>query len=246
MKTPRCIVVQFVVLCAALIPSGVPAQTKADSLQMMNDAIKTMFDTEGIEVKPSYTFQHRVRYNTLKTGWKGEKRETIDLLFTDGSGVIGMKTRVEEEGRSADLLMVFDHTERTSLTFMHTDTLDMCMRMRIPDPFKETAPRKVHYMKTKKKRKIAGKEAYQWTAETDMETIELWIAPNQGDLAPVWKAWGKMQGQRSVGDGDFEQGLLLAGSLKKKDGEKPYAEFEALEVKLNEPYTFSSEGYTVR
>jgi hypothetical protein len=246
MKMHKRVIGTVALLFSGLLVTGLSAQTKADSLQMMNDAIKTMFDTEGIEVKPSYTFQHRVRYNTLKTGWKGEKRETIDLLFTDGSGVIGMKARVEEEGRSADLLMVFDHTERTSLTFMHTDTLDMCMRMRIPEPFKETATRTVHYTKTKKKRKIAGMEAYQWTAETDKETIELWIAPMQNDLAPVWKAWGKMQGQRSVGDGDFEQGLLLAGSLKKKDGEKPYAAFEATEVKLNEPYTFSSEGYTVQ
>jgi len=235
-----------VVLALLLVPCLLHAQTKADSLQMMNDAIKTMFDTEGIEVKPSYSFQHRVRYNNFKTGWKGEKRETIELLFTDGSGVIGMRTQVEEEGRTADLLMVFDHPGLTSLTFMHTDTLDMCMRMRIPDPFKGSEPRTVDYKRTKKKRTIAGMQAHQWTAETDKETIELWIAPLQNDLAPVWKAWGKMHGQRSVGDGDFEQGLLLAGSLKKKEGEKPYAEFEALEVKLNEPYTFSSEGYIVQ
>jgi hypothetical protein len=34
--------------------------------------------------------------------------------------------------------------------------------------------------------------------------------------------------------------------LKKKDGEKPYASFEALDVKLNEPYTFSTEGYQIQ
>ncbi len=233
-------------ICVLLAGSTLFAQEKTDSLRVVTESLRTMFDTKDIPVLPSYTFQHRVHYTSFKISWKGEQNEAFDLLFNTGSGIIGMRTQREEEGRKMDMLLVFDHPALTSVSFVHSDTLNVAMRMRIPDPTKGKAPGVVNFKKTKEQRTIAGQQATKWTAEDGNELIELWVAPVAMDVAPVFKAWGKLHGQSEVTKGDFESGLVLAGSMKYKDGEKAHFTFEATEVKLDTPYTFSTEGYTVQ
>lgn len=234
----------------AFLLSAVPALrsqplTKEDSLRLMNESIRQMFDTKGIEVAPSYSFQHRVRYDLFKHSWKGAKRDTIDLFFSDGSGVIAMGATVAEEGRSGRMLMVYDHPALVSLTFLDTDAEDMCMRMRIPDPYKGQAPAEVPFVRTGERRTIAGLEAEAWRADTGKETVTLWMAPMAGDTRPMMRAWAKMHGQRTVGEAGIA-GLMLAGTLTRTGEAEPYARFEALEVRLNDPLVFSTAGYQVQ
>lgn len=222
------------------------AQDSTDSLRVVTESLRTMFDTKDIAVLPSYTFQHQVHYTSFKISWKGEQNEAFDLLFNTGSGIIGMRTQREQEGRKMDMLMVFDHPALTTVNFVHSDTLNVAMRMRIPDPSKSKEQGVVNFKKTKEQRTIAGQRATKWTAENGNEDIELWVAPVAVDVAPVFRAWGKLHGQPEVTRGDFESGLVLAGSMKYKEGEKAHFTFEATEVKLDTPHNFSSEGYTVQ
>ncbi|MCC7501179.1 MAG: hypothetical protein IT229_01530, partial [Flavobacteriales bacterium] len=135
------------------------AQEKTDSLRVVTESLRSMFDTKDIPVLPSYTFQHQVHYTSFKISWKGEQNEDFDLLFNTGSGVIGMRTQREQEGHKMDMLMVFDHPALTTVNFVHSDTLSMAMRMRIPDPTKGKAPGVVNFKKTKEQRTIAGQQA---------------------------------------------------------------------------------------
>lgn len=212
----------------------------------MNESIRQMFDIRGIEVAPSYTFEHRVRYDLFKHSWKGAKRDTIDLYFSSGSGVIAMGARVAEEGRTGNMLMVYDHPQLVSLTFMDTDGEDLCMRMRIPDPYKGQAQPEVPFARTGKRRTIAGLEAEEWRADTGKETVTLWMAAVAGDTRPMMRAWAKMHGQRPVGEAGIASGLMLAGTLTRNGEAEPYARFEALEVRLNDPLVFSTAGYRLQ
>ncbi len=240
-------ILRHLLLPAVLLPGLVAAQpaTKEDSLRLMNESIKAMFDTKDITVEPSYSFQHLVRYQSHKTSWKGPKDEVVEVHFSDGSGLIGVGSHVEEHGQSANMFLVFDHPHLTSLTFMDSDE-DVCMRMRVPDPWSSSPRPVVVFKRTGAKRTIAGMEAHQWTSETDKDMVEVWVAPMQNDLRPLWRAWAKLNGQPAVGGGDYENGLVLAASLKKKDGSEPYAHFEALEVKMNAPLVFETKGYAVQ
>lgn len=235
----------WLLVLALSAPAMLRAQTDGDSLRMVANSFMTMFDTKDIAVPPSITFQHQVKYASKEFSWKGEQNEVLHLLFNEGSGVIGVRSEREAEGRHMEMFIVCDEPALTTVNFVHADTLKMAMRLRIPDPFKDQKPKRVKFDRTDSTLTIAGMRTTKWVSNTGKETIELWVAPMKG-LRAVDKAWGKLHGQPEVADGDYEEGLVLKARMKYNEGTETHTQFEATEVRLDTPYTFSSEGYVVQ
>lgn len=234
------LVVLAVCSCASL-----RAQTTDDSLRMAANSFMRKWVTKDIAIRPSITFQHQVSFVSKEFSWKGEQNEVIHLKFNDGSGIIGVGSERELEGGHLELFIVCDEPALATVNFMHADTLDLAVLFLFPDFFKDKKRKKVKFDRTDSTLTIAGMPATKWVSNTEKETIELWVAPMKG-LRPVAKAWGKLHGQPQVADGDYEEGLVLKARMKYNEGTETHTQFEATEIKLNTPYTFSSEGYAVQ
>lgn len=221
------------------------AQSDADSLRMVMGSLSTMFDTDDIVVAPTYTFQHSVRYASREFSWKGENKELMTLHYNEGSDLIGVDSEREVEGRKVRMMIVCDHARLTTINFVDADTVHLAMRMRVPDPFKGKAPRTAHFERTDSTLTIAGIPARKWVHTDDKEVVELWMSARPG-LGPVCKAWGKLNGQPHIAEGDMEEGLVLKARMRYVNGEGPHTEFEAIDVRIGEPYTFRTEGYIVQ
>lgn len=220
------------------------AEKSTDSLAMAMEAFAKMMEMNTLEVKPTYTFEHNVRYIAEKVKWGEKETEDMVLYFNASSAQIAASQKVEEEGHHTELFMVFDLDSLVMVNFMRTDTMSICMPMRLPDFGGKKADKVKPFKATGKERTIAGMKSREWLSEDEHEETRFWIAESSvGDLSKVYKAFGKLHGKPALLHGDHASGLVLAGIFKRKDADAPYYSFEATEVKLNTPFTFSSEGY---
>jgi hypothetical protein len=158
----------FLPTVLVLLASSVRAQTETDTAAIM-DAFSKMFDPSGVEVKPSYTFQHSVDYTTKEDKWGSTEKEEMELFFNPGSAQIAIRQETDEEGRHVEMFLVFDLDTRTTVTFVHSDTMNLCMPMRLPDFGEGEPPKTTHFKATGKSRTIAGMKANEWVSNDDEE-----------------------------------------------------------------------------
>lgn len=215
---------------------------EVDSAAIMG-LFNTLFDPNAVEVLPEYRFDHGIHYKATKVDFMDAvENEEYDLYFRADAPYIGMATVREEEGKRADLFVAFDHVAKSMATFVSADTVRACMRMKMPEFGKEKKGPK--FKKTGRQRNIAGMETVEWLAEEDGEETRLWVAESTvGDMGAIFHAFGDLHGKGSIERGEFGEGMVLAGSVKRKDADKPHYEFEATEVRLNAPFVFRNEGY---
>lgn len=225
------------------------AQTpQDDTTAAIAKALEALFKPGDVPVEPVYRFEHSVKYTTAKTGFDGEtKREEMELFFSGASPVVAMKAQRNEEGHTMDMFLVFDGETRNSANFMHSDTMNVCMRMRMPDLGKSKTPAEVkHLVATGAHRTIAGHDAAEWLYDSGTEETRLWLADVPGvDLARMQRSLGKVHGMPVLGYGDQPSGVLLAYSEKRKDAEAPHETMEAQEVRLNTTFEFPTAGYRI-
>lgn len=230
----------LLMLCP-FVPAKAQDEEELDSAALMN-ALMEMFNSDAVTVKAEYVFGHNVHYKSGKTTWEGEEKEEFDLYFSSGSQEIAMAQVIEKDGETGNLFAVFDLSTNAMASFIEVDTMKMCMRMKLPDTG-DKGPGPV-FTRSGKSKRIAGHEAFEWTATDDGEEVRLWIAESTvGDLGPVFSAFGDLHGQGGIQRGEYGGGLVLAGSSRKTEGTKPHFTFEATKVELNKPFTFKSEGY---
>lgn len=234
-------------LALLLLPSPIApllAQGNAaiDSVALMN-AMMELFNSDAVKVEPAYDFQHQVSYISAQTSLLGEeKKEAFTIHFSTGSSVIGIFQDMTEHKTPGQMFVVFDAGRMTTASFITTDTMRMCMRMKIPDLGEEE--KQTRFKASGMERDIAGLKAKEWVAKSKKDETHLWIADSEvGDLGVVFKAFGKINGKPALGEGEYGNGLVLAGTFLRAGETAPFYSFEAQEVKLNTPYGFSSEGY---
>lgn len=245
MRNPRSV---LLALCLGFSAQAFPQTAQDDTTAATAKALDALFKPGDIRVEPVYRFEHSVEYATTKTGYDGEtKREAMELFFSGASPMVAMKAQRDEEGHVMDMFLVFDGETRNSANFLHSDTMNVCMRMRMPDLGKSKAPAEVkHVVATGAHRTIAGHEAAEWLYDSGTEETRLWLADVPGvDLARMQRSLGKVHGMPVLGYGDQPSGVLLAYSEKRKDAEAPHETMEAQRVKLNTTFEFPTAGYRI-
>jgi hypothetical protein len=234
-------------LCSALSSTVFcSGQTPQDSMKMAFDAIVQAMNGDGVEAKESYMFQHSLSVSSYKESLLHDAEvETQTFYFTTGSGVVGMGSQEQHEGKDVRAMVVYDMALGTMVSCSDVDTLHVGMKMRMPDLFKDKQPIVLAYAPGGSKRIIAGQEAQSYVATKGTETITVWIAPSTiGDLALVYDAWGKLNGDPEIKEGDFPNGLVLAAYWQRTDEKEAHEWFEVQQLSLNTPFTFSTKGYT--
>jgi hypothetical protein len=213
-----------------------------DSVALMK-AMVDLFNSDAVKVEPVYTFQHQVSYTSEQTSLLGEeKKEAFTIHFSAGSEVIGIFQDMSDRNTPGQMFLVFDAGKMTTASFIKTDTMQLCMRMKVPDIGEEKEP--VRFKASGKEREIAGMKAKEWVLEDKEEETHLWIADSEvGELGTAFRAFGRINGKPALGRGAYGNGLVLAGTFLRAGESAPFYSFEAKEVKLNTPYTFSSAGY---
>lgn len=232
----------FLSLLTPAAPLAAQVGEGIDSVALLN-AMMELFNSEAVKVEPVYAFQHQVSYTSEQTSPLGdERKEAFTIHFSTGSQVIGILQDMSHHGTPGQMFVVFDAQQMTTASFIKTDTMQLCMRMKIPDMGGEG--RQVRFKASGKERGIAGMQAKEWVSEGKEDGTHLWIADSEvGDLGGVFKAFGKINGKPSLGAGAYGNGLVLAGTFTRTGEEAPFYSFEAQQVKLNTPFVFSSEGY---
>lgn len=240
MHVLRPLVILFSLIAAA--PLAAQEEQHVDSAALMN-AIMGLFNSNAVKVEPAYTFQHRIAYDLEKTDVLGERENgSFTFYFSGTSPVIGMHQEYAEEERPGELFLVFDPATRGTASFVHADTLKVCMRMTVPTSGDRSSP--TVFKPTDRERAIAGLKAREWISTSDAEEVHLWIAESPvGDVQGAFHAFGKVHGKPALGDGGFGNGLVLAGRFIRTGEQAPYYTFDAREVKLDTPFVFRSEGY---
>ncbi|MBS1581666.1 MAG: hypothetical protein JST66_05630 [Bacteroidetes bacterium] len=226
----------------AAAPLAAQEEQPADSAAIMN-AIMGLFNSDAVKVEPTYAFQHRIAYDLEKTDPFGEHaNEPFTFYFSTTSPVIGMYQEYKNEERPGELFLVFDPATRGTASFVHADTLKVCIRMTMPT-FGDRSAAAV-FKPTDREREIAGLKAREWMSTSEEEEVHLWIAESRvGDVQGAFHAFGKVHGKPALGTGAFGNGLVLAGSFIRAGEGAPYYAFDAREVQLDAPFVFRSEGY---
>lgn len=239
----RLLLLSLVLPAFTLLPAQ-DEEPELDSAAIMGLFTK-LFDPGAVEVLPEYRFDHSIHYTSVSVDWLDEtKNEEYDLHFTAGGTHIGVRQqdRRSPNGKAADMFVVYDLAAKTLASFMNADTMKVCMRMKMPEAGSDKPGST--FKKSGKTRTIAGLMANEWVAKDEHEETHLWIAESTvGDLGAVFHAFGDLHGKGSIERGDFGNGIVLAGSVKRKDADKPHYEFEATEVRLNTSFIFKNEGY---